>query len=377
MVAESEQKKIGFVLTSSSWGGLEMNVLKLAKLLVAKDYNLNIFLIKNSRIAQEISQTNINVHYIEPHLKYFDIQRAFKFSRLLRNLSIKNLIAFDNRDLDFIFFAKLFFRHKINVIYQQHMQIGIKKKDVFHTIRYSAINYWLTPLELLKKEIERQTRFNLTKVKVVPLGTDIQKFITNKYSKNEAREKLDIKNSSFIIGIIGRIDPKKGQLFLVKAIRKLRDQFPQVELLIVGEPTYKDQMSVTYLKQIEDYIILHQLSDYIHMRGFTNDVNLFYNAIDLFALASENETYGMVTIESLLSGVPVVATNSAGTPELLNYGEFGHLYKPFDLDAFCIAVAEIIINTERTALMAKMGKQEAIKKYSQELECARIQELIE
>jgi len=376
MNGESENKKIGLLLTSPSWGGLEMNVLKLANLLYTKRYDLSFFLIKNSRIAKELSQTSIKTYYIQPHHKYFDVFGAFKFSDLLKKLSIRNLLTFDNRDLDFVFYVKVFFRYRINVIYQQHMQIGVPKKDMLHTLRYSAINYWLTPLELLKKEIERQTRFNLSKVKVVPLGTDIQKFISNKYTKFEARERLGIHSTSFIIGIIGRIDPKKGQLFLIKAIHNLRKSFPQLELLIVGEPTHQDIMCEIYLKEINAYISQHNIAESIYLRDFTKDVSLFYNAIDLFVLASENETYGMVTIESLLSGVPVVATNSAGTPELLNYGEFGHLYSPFNMNEFCAAVSDVMDNFDRTVLMAKKGKLEAIKRYSQDLECASLQELI-
>ncbi len=376
MSQNSENKNIGLILTTSGWGGLEMNVIKLSKLLYAKGYNVYFFLLKNTKVDQEISKTQINIYYLLPHMKYFAIFGAYKFSRILKKLSIYNLIAFDNKDLDFVFFTKLFIGYKINLIYQQHMQIGIQKKDLIHTLRFSAINYWITPLELLKNEIVKQTRFNLDKVKVVPLGTDIHKFVKKKYTKSDAREKLGLKNSSYIIGIIGRIDPKKGQLFLIQAINQLRSVYPQVELLIIGEPTINNPDGNRYYKQIKQYISDNDLSNYIHLRGFTMDVNLFYNAIDLFALASENETYGMVTIESMLSGVPIIATNSAGTPELLNYGEFGHLYTPFDIEAFCANVIDIIANIENTIKMAAKGRVEAMKKYSQENECASILELI-
>ena len=130
------------------------------------------------------------------------------------------------------------------------------------------------------------------------------------------------------------------------------------------------------MEEIKEYISIHKLYDNIHILGYTLDVNLFYDAIDLFALASEDETYGMVTIESMLAGVPIIATNSAGTPELLNYGEFGHLYSPLDIDEFCKIVSEIMTNFESTVIMANKGKLEAIKKYSQDVECDRIQELI-
>ena len=369
-------KKVGFIITSPSWGGLEINVLKLARLLVERHWEVLLFLIKGSMIALEANMVFKQIYYIEKHKKYFDIPEALKFSRLLKKHEINTLLAFDNRDLDFVYFTKLFCPNRLNVIYQQQMQIGVNKKDFIHTLRFSAIDHWIAPLELLKNEVINKTKLNPDKIKVIPLSTDVNKFVHPLYTKTEARNKLQLKHSAFIIGIIGRIDPKKGQLFLIKAVHLLREKNQNIELLIVGEPTVGEVESKRYMAELKKYVSQHQLSEFIQFRHFTKDVSLFYNAIDLFVLASEGETFGMVTIEAMLSGVPIIATNTVGTPEILNNGELGHLYKPNDIAGFCDSIKSVLSNPNKAKEMAKNAQKKAIEEYSQDTECKRIEELL-
>lgn len=368
--------QIGLIMTSKSWGGLEMNVFKLARLLEERNWEVHFFVLKESRIALEAANTIKHIHYIGQHKKYFDISGAIKFCRQLRNEKIDQILVFHNYDLDFIFLTKLFSLYQLKVIYQQHMQIGVKKKDLVHALRYSAIDFWLSPLNMLKEEVIEKTPLNPDKIRVIPLGTDISKFIPRKYTKAEARDKLELSHSVFIMGIIGRIDPLKGQLFLIQSIHQLRQKHPELELLIVGEPSVGEIKSTEYLAELKEYVNHHDLKEVIHFRNFTKDVSLFYNAVDLFALASIGETYGMVTIESMLSGVPVIATNSAGTKEILDYGKLGHLYIPNDLDDFCQQVDLIFSDLVHTNEMASKAQRIAREKYSQDTECSSIEELI-
>jgi len=369
-------RKIGFVSSSVGWGGLEMNILKLSQWLTERNWELTLFVNKESRLYAESKKFNIKTQVIPNHLKYFDFIGAYRFSKVLKAHEISTIFVFDNRDLDFINITKKLTFKNLVVIYQQHMQIGVNKKDLIHTIRFSGINYWITPLDILKKEVEEKTRVDANKIKVIPLGIEIDKFIHAKYQKNEARDKLDINQSAFLLGILGRIDPKKGQLFLVQAIHEFKKRNINIELLIIGDPTLNDPNSLEYLATIQDYIGKNSLTNSVHFRNFTCDVGLFYNAIDLFALASESETYGMVTIEAMLSKVPIIATNSSGTPEILNYGEFGLLYTGNNMEDFMNKFSWIIENSEEAESIASKAQQHAIERYAHSEECKLIEELL-
>ena len=119
---------------------------------------------------------------------------------------------------------------------------------------------------------------------------DIGKF-TIKISKIEARNKLNI-NQKLLLGIIGRIDKLKGQDFLIEAINKLRSENYTIELLISGDPT-NELEGIEYNKYIIELVKKYKLENYVHFRPFTKNISELYSAIDIFALASKNETYGI------------------------------------------------------------------------------------
>jgi glycosyltransferase involved in cell wall biosynthesis len=369
--------KLGFVITSKGWGGLEINVLRLIQWLTERNWEITLYTINDSRLYQEVIQnTAIRTIEINNHRKYFDFVEAYKFSKLLKSHGIKQIIVSDNRDLDFIFFTKIFLSNHLKVIYQQHMQVGVNKKDLLHTMRFSAINYWISPLNMLKEEVLDKTNVKPIKIKIIPFCLEIDKLVNRKYTKDEARQKLGISPSSLLLGIIGRVDPLKGQLFLIKTLKELQKDYANLELLVIGEPTVNEIESQKYYEEITDYIETHKLTDKIHLRGFIKDVNLFFNAIDIFALASEGETFGMVTIEAMLSRVPIIATHSTGTPEILNYGDLGYLYTPNDVSDFCNKFADMIQKIDKLDEMAGKAQRSAMERFSHTYECDKIEEIL-
>ena len=256
------------------------------------------------------------------------------------------------------------------------MQVGVNKKDIIHTIRYSSLNYWKSPLKYLADEVIQKTRFPEHKVRIIPIGLETAKFVNSKYSKKEARKILNISNDAFLIGIIGRIAVNKGQLFLVHSLLELLKKNIKSELLIFGSPTTNNPHDQKYYTDIKQFVKSHNLDEIVHFKEYSKDVSIFYNAIDIFVLASQGETYGMVTIEAMLSGVPVIATNSVGTPEILNYGELGLLYNYNEIDSFCDKVKYYLNNKDKVVQMTAKARETAIAKYSHIEECNQILDLI-
>jgi glycosyltransferase involved in cell wall biosynthesis len=369
-------KLTGFLITSKGWGGLEINVLRLAQWLSQNGVGIILYTVPSTRLFKEAQSYNLTVVAINEHRKYFDFINAFNFGRILKQHSVRNLMIFDNKDLDFANLVKLSLYNNLRLIYQQHMQLGISKRDLLHTFRFSGLDYWISPLEWLKQQVLKHTHVKKEKIKVIPLGVEIQNYIIPSYAKSEARHKLQLNREAIIIGIVGRIDPLKGQFFLVQAIKQIRSLNFPVELLIVGEPTINETQSLSYFESIQEYILQENLSHAIHIRGYTSNVELAYQAIDIFALASKAETYGMVTIEAMLSGVPIIATNAAGTPEILQYGKLGTLYIPNDLTDFCQKLIYMISHLKESIKQASESRSLAMDVYSHQRECQLIEQLL-
>ena len=368
--------KIAFMMTSTGWGGLEMNVLKIAKSLSQFDYNITLVTQERSPIHLKGKDSFNEVIILLKTRKYFEFGLAFRISKSIRNKGIKTLIVFDNNDLDVIAWAKNLFFKGLKVIYQQQMQIGINKRDFIHDFRFKTINYWITPLQYLKKEVLEKTNFHADKIKVIPLCTQTSRYVDRKYSKLQARQALNICPKAPLLGIIGRITRKKGQLFLLEALVELKKRGIEMELLIFGSATINDQESKNYYKLILQFVKKNEIQNIVHFVEHQEDVTVFYNAIDVFALASHSETFGMVTVEAMLSKLPIIATKSGGTSEILGYGNYGLLYEYENHVEFCQSVSWLLDNKTEIDKMSCHAQEVAIKNYKLEIEVEEIDKLI-
>jgi len=361
--------KTAFLICATGWGGLEMHSLKMFNWLTGNGQKISLYLTKNTTIHQKAKELNVPYTLIKRSRKYLDVYNAFLFAKMLKAKNEKTLVVFDNKDLDFAFFTKLFYK-SLKVIYQQHMQVGIDKKDFLHTLRFNSINIWVTPLSNLKEQVISRTKVPSSKIKVIPYGIEVNKFNNVAESIQTARKKLHIQCSNVpLIGILGRIDPMKGQLFILMAIHHLILSGTKVKLLIMGDATIDHHEGKVYEQKIKDYISAHKLESDVYLKSFRDDVIVFYKAVDLCALASDNETYGLVAIESLLAGTPVISNTAGGIKEILEHGELGILYKPGDIEDFCVNVKKLLNNPKEMQTLTDKGRERAILKYTHVNEC--------
>jgi glycosyltransferase involved in cell wall biosynthesis len=367
---------IAFFVTTSGWGGLEMNFIQMASGLVNLGYDVKLIVRENSRLHTEASKRFEVVKAIKRPGKYFDFRSARILSRILKNGEIDTIVVHDNRDLDVVSWMKRLFCRNIKVIYQQHMQIGINKKDVIHTQRFKCIDSWVSPLIWLKEEIEKNTKFPAERINIIPFAADTERFSKQKYTLEEAREKLDLSPKVPLIGIIGRISQKKGQGFVIKAIQELIKKGTGVELLIFGSATIDDAECQAYDKEIRDYVKQHKLDKVIHFRHYSADVEQFYCGVDISVIASEKETFGMVTIEAMLSELPIVAADTGGSPEILDRGRLGRLYAYENTDDFNQQLKWILDNPEDARKMATLAKGKAVSEYSSKSQMIRFSRVI-
>ncbi|MFC2101777.1 glycosyltransferase, partial [Bacteroidota bacterium] len=173
--------------SSGSWGGLEMNTARLAQWMVERHHRVTLFCIEDSPLAQQSASASIPLKYISRNKRYFDLPGAVVVKRELARLNIQTVILVDNRDLDFGALVKLLSLNKIRLIYQQHMRLGIQKKDPIHTFRFRQLDAWITLLPYMKEEILSKTAYPKKRIHQIPLGLDVNLLRSSLPSKQEAR----------------------------------------------------------------------------------------------------------------------------------------------------------------------------------------------
>lgn len=364
---------IGFYCSSISWGGLEMNFIKSATWLIKRNYRIKFYCVEGSPIANHLKSKGLDATYVNKNRKYYDFSNAYALYKLAKKDAIKAMFLVDTRDISTIALAKTLSGNKFKMIYYQGMQIGVDKKDILHTIRYSKIDAWVTLLDFLANQIQERTHFNHKKIHIIPNAVNFNH--DKSQPKSLARKKFNLGSDKFIIGVIGRIDEQKGQLFLIKQLAKLREENLDIELLIVGETTRGAGQK--YMNLLLETVRNLKLERFVHFHPFLEDTKVFYNAIDLFAMASKGETFGIVTIEAMACGVPVIGTNASGTPEILENGKLGFLYEVDNGKDFCQKVHCIFNNQLDVHDKVIQAQKSATVNYSQERVTNQFEEVFE
>jgi glycosyltransferase involved in cell wall biosynthesis len=179
----------------------------------------------------------------------------------------------------------------------------------------------------------------------------------------------------FVFGVIGRLDPLKGQHLAIEALHHLHARNIQAHMLIAGESTRNEgnDYEASLRLQIEQL----NLQEFVHIRPYSAEVFNFYHAIDAFMLCSKGETFGTVTIEAMAMGLPIIGTNSSGTPELLNHGLCGLLVDPDDTIEWSLAMEKLTHKNDEVARMATRAKERFNLNYSKEASVSGMIEIVE
>jgi glycosyltransferase involved in cell wall biosynthesis len=175
-------------------------------------------------------------------------------------------------------------------------------------------------------------------------------------SPSEARHKLGLPLDGSLIGIVGRLQRWKGIHVLVEAMPKLLQKYPHTHCVVVGGKHNPEPDYPTFLEQL---IADLGLSDRIIMAGLQQNVSEWMQAMDIFVHASDNEPFGIVTIEAMALGKPVVAAANGGPTEIITNRENGLLAPYGDAEAFASAILCYLDNPEFANSVGAAGQKRA------------------
>jgi glycosyltransferase involved in cell wall biosynthesis len=210
----------------------------------------------------------------------------------------------------------------------------------------------------MQKQVLTHTRFPSDKLHVIPLGTSIDEAST--LSKEKAREALNLPIDAFLVGVVGRLDEKKGQLEVIQAISSVKKSDMNFRVVFIGDKTKNE--ADDYVQKMNEAIAKEQLHDLISFLPHQSKMQQLYRAFDLVIVPSWEETFGTVTIEAMASGVPVIGSNTAGTAEILQDEQF--LFKANDPSSLGSAWLKMMNNEDLRAEWAIQLKHTFQEKYS-------------
>jgi glycosyltransferase involved in cell wall biosynthesis len=159
-------------------------------------------------------------------------------------------------------------------------------------------------------------------------------------------EKKNLNKSKIKLLMVARFNEQKDHYTLLNALKKLDSN---IELSLVGEGNMK--------KEIQDYAKKLNIENRVHFLGFRKDVAKIYNEHDIFVLSSNWEGFGLVVIEAMASGLPVVASNVSGLKEVTEGA--GLLFEKGNAEDLANNIQSLIKNNDLRLQLISKGKERA------------------
>jgi len=177
-------------------------------------------------------------------------------------------------------------------------------------------------------------------IEVIEPGIEMPQDLAGRAEKRqEARARWGFASDAFVIGHMGAFTHEKGQDVALRAAILLASRLPRARMLLAGDGPERWQPDMIALAS--------QASGSAQLPGFVDDLDEFYAALDLFIMPSRSEAWGLTALRAMAFGLPVIASNVGGLPEVVEQGKSGWLVPPESGEALAEAIIDAASNPAR------------------------------
>jgi len=154
-------------------------------------------------------------------------------------------------------------------------------------------------------------------------AVDIEKFQPDPWKRAGKRLSLNFTERDLVVGIVGQLTPRKGQLETIEAFARVAQSFSDAKLIIIGEALFNRDSE--YADALHDKAKRLGIANRVLFLGQREDIRELTRAFDLAIVNSKSEPFGLTVVEAMASGTPVLATAVDGICEIVEHGRTGWL----------------------------------------------------
>ncbi len=212
---------------------------------------------------------------------------------------------------------------------------------------------------ILARNLEKTIELPENSFDTILNGVDTEKFRPDAGDREAVRAELGISADTVLIGTVGRTIKVKNHPLMIEAAHFLKDKGLPFKMVIVGDSPF-----YSIREEMEEKIKKYRLSDSIEFLGNRSDVSRVMNAFDIFVLPSLSEGCSNVIQEAMATGLPVIATNVGGNPELVTNNKTGFLFTSEDAADFADKMERLLLDAELRRQFGRASRQDALQRFS-------------
>jgi len=336
---------------SPDLGGLELYMLRAARYLGEKE----------SCVAVINEEGKLKGQFDKESLPYTVLKRqnmlllwssARQFAHFIDQEEIDLIHVHWTKDLPIAVMAKILSKRKPAIVQTRHMRMTRFKEDMYHRFLYKNIDLIIAITQQVQKQLKKFIPNDIRpKVELLYSGAEIPTQLGIE-EKRSQRRRWGL-GDAFTVGIVGRIEKTKGQHLVLGAVKQLSDEGVDAKALIVGHA-----MDEGYFTQLKE-----QYASVGVFTGFTKEAQSMMQLCDVVVLATDNETFGLVLVEAMMSGVCVVASDSGGPLEIIDDGITGLLFKTSNQNDLADILGVLAHHPHRRIVFSTAAKHKAMESF--------------
>jgi glycosyltransferase involved in cell wall biosynthesis len=334
--------KVLYLAQRLTIGGAEELLLGLATRLPADRFEVVVgCLTREDLIAQELKRAGVRVELLPGEPGPRDLPA---FGRLLQ------FVRAERPDIvhTFLLNAGLYGRlaawlARVPAIYHAEQNVYFKKSRrhlLFERFLASRTTRVIACCQAVADFYRRQVRLDSRRLEVIYNGVEFAA-LEQRTDRAEARASLGYGPDDIVLGCRGRLTEQKGHDVLLEALAQLKEHFPTTRLFLAGQGPYEADLASRVSRL--------GLASHVRFLGIRRDRGTLYAAMDVFALPSRWEGLSLALVEAAGAGLPIVATNVGGNPEVVQPGPGVWLVPPNEPSDLAAALATAVATTADAA----------------------------
>jgi sugar transferase (PEP-CTERM/EpsH1 system associated) len=381
------QKQILHVVHSLEVGGLENGLINLLNRLDPERFKQTVCcLTRAGKFAERIQASGVEI--IELNLP----AEAFRFP-LLRLVQLFRKLAPDIvhtrgwPTVDAVFAAWL--ARVPHIVHGEHGREhsdaagnNWKRNQIRRLIGY-IVDRYVVVCDFFRPWLRESCGVGDDRIIYIPNGVDTKKFYSfdsvaagqfqqtgvEQQAPFNLRDELGLAPDTLLLGSVGRLDPVKDFPTLLRAFRQVRHDFPKANLVIVGDGPIRSDLA----RLTGDL----GLQDSVKWLGESADVPAILRCCDLFVQTSIFEGMSNTILEAMASGLPIIATDTGGNPELVHSGKNGTLIRVGDVEKLTSILHKYLVDSALRTRQGLASRSLAVNQFDLALMATRYAELYE
>lgn len=368
-----QKRKILFLHSGAELYGSDKILLEILKLLDKDKFEPLVVIPNKGVLEEEFKKSRIEyIIYDFPILrrKYFNIKgiiiyicKFFKsilyLNSIVKKYNIDIITSNTLAVLEGAFYSKIFRIKHVWHIHEIIKEPKIMEKFYKKIVPYTAQNA-ICVSNAVKDNLFSSKDEDKVNIKVIHNGINIERFTSN--NTESIKKSLNIDNNRIIVGMVGRINKIKGQLFMVDVAKELVEKYPNILIIMVGG-VFSGQESLKI--ELEEKIAKNNLEEHIKLFEFDKEIGKYYEIFDIFVLPSvKPDSFPTVVLEAMSYSKPIIAHVTGGVSEMVQDNENGILIRNINTSNTAKAIENLLIDENKRMIYGTKSRMIMEEKFS-------------